>query len=251
MTDKTIDVSIVIPSYNESATLKTESLAAIDAYLKKQDYSYEVLVVDDKSTNNTLAAVREAINNKKHFQLLENAHGGKAVTVMTGMIKSRGKVAVFTDIDQATPIDQLDKLLPKFAEGFDIVIGTRSSRAGAPLERKLMSWGFATLRNITLGLPFKDTQCGFKGFNRQSIEDIFPFMLKKWQSTKKTGAAVNAGFDIETLFLAKKKGFKIAEVPVQWHHVQNEKQVQVIQDSLEAVRDMIRIRMTDLSGKYS
>jgi dolichyl-phosphate beta-glucosyltransferase len=246
----TIDVSIVVPSYNESLDLKLSSIRAIDEYMKKQKFSYEVIIVDDASTNGTLEGVKELVKSLKHFRVMENEHGGKAITVMTGMIASHGAVAVFTDMDQATPINQLEKLLPKFKEGNDIVIGTRQSREGAPLERKIMSWGFATLRNIILGLPFSDTQCGFKGFNRQSIEEVFSQLLKKWQKMKKSGAAVNAGFDIETLFLAKKKGFIIAEVPVLWHHVQNERQVQVVQDSLEAIRDMFRIRFSNMSGKY-
>lgn len=246
-----IKVSIVIPSYNETEKVKKEAIDVINEYMKKQDYTYEVLIVDDESTNGTREIIKDYIRNKKNFKLLENGHGGKAITVMTGMIKSLGEVAIFTDMDQATPIDQVSKLLPKFEEGFDIVIGSRKGRKGAPLIRKVAAVGFATMRNLILGLPFKDTQCGFKGFNRKAVDLVFPDLLEQWQAVKAKGAAVNAGFDVETLYIAKKRDLKIAEVDVEWHHVTNEKQVQMVQDSIEAIKDMLRTRLNDLSGKYN
>ena len=186
---------------------------------------------------------------KKNIRLIKNDHGGKAIAVMTGLLDSTGEIALFTDMDQATPISEIEKLLPKFEEGFDIAIGSRSGRKGAPIVRKFMAFGFSLMRNIILGLPFKDTQCGFKAFNRKSILEIFPVLLKRWKKLKQTGAAVNAGFDVETLFLAKKKGFKIAEVTVEWHHVGTERG-QIIKDSLDAVWDIFRIRLDDLQNKY-
>ncbi len=246
-----IKLSVVVPSYNEAIEVKKEAIDAIDEYLKKQALSYEVLIVDDQSTNNTLDEVKNYIKNKDHFKVLELEHGGKAITVITGVLKSQGEIALFTDMDQATPINQLEKILPEFNKGFDIVIGARKDRKGAPLIRKMAAFGFATLRNLVLGLPFQDTQCGFKAFNRASINAIFPALLDGWKHMRKSGAAVNAGFDVETLFLAKKKSFKIKDVEVEWYHVQNEKQVQIIKDSLEAVKDMLRIRLSDLLGKYN
>lgn len=140
--------------------------------------------------------------------------------------------------------------MPNF-DKYDIVIGSRSGRKGAPVIRKLMAFGFATIRTIILGLPFKDTQCGFKAFNRKSIESIFPELLKRWHKhLQKKGAAVNAAFDVETLFIAKKQGFKIKEVTVEWHHVGTER-VQVIRDSLEAVIDIVKIRANDILGRYN
>jgi hypothetical protein len=183
--------------------------------------------------------------------LIKNNHGGKAVAVMTGMIESRGKIALFTDMDQATPIQEIEKLLGQFEKGFDIVIGSRSGRKGAPLIRKLMAWGFSVLRTLILGLPFNDTQCGFKAFSRQSIEKVFVPLLRRWQKhLKQNGAAVNAGFDVETLFLAKKIGLKIDEVKVEWHYVGTER-VQAIRDSLDALQDMLKIRINDLTGSYN
>ena len=243
-------LSVVIPAFNESKNLKDGVLGEVYEYLKTQTFPIEVLIVDDGSTDDTVALIKKYIKDKNGFRLLENPHGGKAITVMTGMIESQGEIAIFTDMDQATPLDQIERFLPKFEEGEDIVIGSRTGRKGAPPLRKLTAWGFATLRNLILGLPFKDTQCGFKAFNRGSIEAVFPQLLKDWKRKKTKGAAVNAGFDVETLFLAKKKGFKITEEPVEWHYVGTER-VQLIRDSLDALEDMLRIRWNDLRGRYN
>lgn len=244
-----IKLSVVIPAYKEIQNLKKGVLDQVNDYLIKQDYSYEVLVVDDGSPDETADLIEEIIKGKKNFRLMRNPHGGKAITVMAGMIESKGEIALFTDMDQATPLKEIEKLLPKFDEGFDIVIGVRKGRQGAPLKRKIMAWGFSVLRNIILGLPFSDTQCGFKAFNRDSVNAVFPVMLKNWQNMKSGGAAVNAGFDVETLFLAKKKNFKITEVPVNWHYVGTERVG--IKAAIEALKDMIRIRFDDWGGKYS
>lgn len=246
----TIKLSVIIPTYNEEKNLKNGALDEVYEYLKKQKYSYEVLIVDDGSKDKTISLVEEFTKGKAGFRLQKNAHGGKAITVMSGLIASKGDIAVFTDMDQATPLDQIEKFFPKFDEGYNIVIGSRHGRKGAPFVRKLSAWGFSLLRNIILGLPFSDTQCGFKAFDRKAIELVFPSLLEKWQNMKASGAAVNAGFDIETLFVAKKKNLKIAEIPVEWHYVGTER-VQLIKDAIEAIKDMIRIRINDISGKYN
>ena len=244
-----IKLSVVIPSYNEEANLKHGVLDEVYEYLKGKDYDWEVLIVDDGSKDQTREIVKDQIKDKAGFRLIENPHGGKASTVMSGLLESRGEIALFTDMDQATPIAEIEKLLPEFNKGFDIVIGSRAGRKGAPLIRKLAAWGFAVLRGIILGLPFKDTQCVFKAFNRKSIEAIFPRIKNEWGVVHFKGGAVNAGFDVEVLFLAKKFGFEIEEVPVEWKYVDTER-VQVIKDAAAALYDMLRIRLNDLQGKY-
>lgn len=244
-----IYLSIVIPAYNEADNLKNGVLDQVYQYLKQQKYSYEVLIVDDGSKDETVKIARDWIKDKKGFEVIKNPHGGKALTVMAGLLKSRGEIVVFTDLDQATPLNQIEHFFPKFKEGFDVAIGSRQGRKGAPLIRKLSAWGFAFLRNLILGLPFKDTQCGFKAFTHQTIQEIFPKMLERWQAKKSQTAAVNAGFDVETLFLAKREGLKIAEVPVEWHHVGTER-VQLVKDALEAIKDIIRIRINSFQQNY-
>lgn len=244
-----IKLSVVIPAFNEAVNLSRGVLDEIDNYFRKQTYPYEVVIVDDGSTDQTVALVKEQIKDKREFRLVENKHGGKAVTVMTGLFNTGGEIAVFTDMDQATPIEEVEKFFPKFAEGFDVVIGSRQGRKGAPIIRKLMAWGWSVTRTLVLGLPFRDTQCGFKAFNRKSIEVVFPELLKQWKSLRVQKAAVNASFDVEVLFLARKKGLRIAEVPVNWRHVGTER-VQAVSDSIEALKDVLRIRINSFRGKY-
>ena len=244
-----IKLSIIIPAYNEAFNLKLRVLEKVSAYLAQQRYNFEVLIIDDGSTDSTRQMVKEKINGKKGFRLIEVDHGGKALAVITGMLEAKGEVVLFTDMDQATPINQLEKILPEFDRSLDIVIGSRKGREGAPMIRKISAYTFAIIRNLILGLPFTDSQCGFKAFNRGAVKAVFPKMLKIWQAMRASGAAVNAGFDVETLFIAKKGGFKIKEVSVEWHHVGTER-VQLIRDSMEAIKDMIRIRISDWRGVY-
>lgn len=242
-------LSVVIPAYNEEHNLKRGVLDGVRKFLDEKLGEYEVIVVDDGSTDQTKGIIKKFLSSHKKFKLIENLHGGKAIAVMTGMMAGKGEIILFTDLDQATPINQIEKLIPKFEEGFDIVIGSRSGRKGAPLVRKLSAWGFSLFRGIILGLPFKDTQCGFKAFSKAAVDKIIPKIKSEWGVVHFKGGAVNAGFDVELLYLAKKYGFEIAEVPVEWNYVDTER-VQVIKDALAAIYDMFRIRWNDLSGKY-
>jgi glycosyltransferase involved in cell wall biosynthesis len=241
--------SIIIPAFNEERNLKRGVLDEVRKFLDQAVGDYEVIVVDDGSTDQTKEIIKQYQVSYKKFKLIANSHGGKAIAVMTGMQAGEGEVILFTDMDQATPITQIEKFIPKFAEGFDIVIGSRSGRKGAPLIRKLSAWGFSLLRGIILGLPFKDTQCGFKAFSKESVNKIIPKIKSEWGVVHFKGGAVNAGFDVELLYLAKKYGFRIAEVPVEWNYVDTER-VQVVKDALAAIYDMFRIRWNDLAGKY-
>jgi len=242
-------LSIVIPAYNEEHNLKRGVLDDVKNFLEKKRIGYEVIVVDDGSTDQTKEIIKKYAAGNKKFRLIENSHGGKAMAVMTGMLEAAGEIVLFTDMDQATPITQIEKFLPEFEIGTDIVIGSRSGRKGAPLVRKLSAWGFTLLRGLILGLPFKDTQCGFKAFSRVAVDKIIPKIKNEWGVVHFRGGAVNAGFDVELLYLAKKYRFKIAEVPVEWRYVDTER-VQVIKDALAAIYDMCRIRWNDLRGKY-
>lgn len=242
-------LSIVIPAYNESKNLRAGVFKEVENYLRKVSFLYEVVIVDDGSVDDTVSIIKKQIRGKKGFRLIESPHGGKALAVITGLLEARGEVALFTDVDQATPLKEVEKFFPQFKEGYEVVIGSRQGRKGAPLIRKLAAWGFATLRNLILGLPFVDTQCGFKAFNKTAREAIFPKLKEEWNRIKSRGAAVNAGFDVEALFLAKRYGFRVAEVPVDWHHVGTER-VQIIKDSVDGLKDILRIKWNDLRGKY-
>ncbi|MBS3152089.1 glycosyltransferase [Candidatus Woesearchaeota archaeon] len=244
-----VKLSVIIPAYNEAENLRKNVLEQVASYFKNKRYSYEVIIVDDGSKDNTISLVKKYIVNKKNFKLIQNEHGGKAITVMTGLLASRGDITLFTDMDQAVPISEVEKFFPIFEKGYDMVIGLRKGRKGAPFIRKLYAYGYVVLRVLILGLPFQDTQCGFKAFNKKSIKVIFPSMLRRWKKDfKLERAAVNPGFDIETLFIAKKKGFKIVGAPVKWHYVGSERVK--ITTVFEGLRDMFRIRINSFLGKY-
>ncbi len=250
MDSNDIKLSVVIPIYNGAEDLRKKVLDEIENYLAKQDYKYEVLIVDDGSTDDTTKIVEAEIKDKNNFRLIKNSHKGKAVTVMTGLTESKGEITVFTDVDQSTPLSEIEKFFPKFDRGYDLVIGSRNGRAGAPLMRKLAALIFSILRTIILGLPLSDTQCGFKAFNRKSIDAIFPGMLKRYSQVKVSGRALNADFDVEFLFIAKKRNLKVAEVKVDWHD-RNPENAHLIKNAIDALSGMIRIRINSLNGTYA
>jgi dolichyl-phosphate beta-glucosyltransferase len=244
-----IFLSIVIPAFNEEYNLRTGVLDSVYDYLKKQNYSWEILFVNDSSTDNTLKLATDFAKKNSNFFVLNEPHRGKAGTVTAGILKAKGDIILFTDTDQATPIDQLEKILPKFEQGFSVVIGSRHGRQGAPLIRKIMASGFSFLRLLILRLPFKDTQCGFKAFSSSAAKEIFKRLEIFSSKSKSIGASVTAGFDLEILYVARKLGYKIAEVPVDWHHKEGTK-VDPIKDSIEGLRGLLMVRLNALRGKY-
>ncbi len=246
-----IFLSVVIPCYNEEKNISAGALKSVADYLEQQTYSWEVLVVDDGSSDESISLLDEFVKNQPGFSLIKNPHQGKATTVITGMIAGRGEYVLFSDLDQSTPISEIEKFLPWFEKNTDIVIGSRkTSREGAPLSRLIIARGFMLLRTLILGLGnISDTQCGFKAFKRSVAQKLFKRLKLYHQRKKIEGPMVTAGFDIELLFLAKKLGFKIKEIPVSWHYVDT-RRVNPIKDSWQAFWDLIKIRLNDLRGQY-
>jgi len=242
-------LSVVIPAYNEENNIRTGALASVYEYLNEQKYEWEVIVVDDGSGDKTGLAAEEFAKRHKNFRVMHEPHRGKGGTVVAGMFGAEGEIILFADMDQATPIDQVEKILPKFEEGFDVVIGSRAGREGAPLIRKLMAYGFSVLRNLVLRLPYKDTQCGFKAFKKEASKKIFGRLKIFNEKNLASGASVSAGFDLEVLYIARKLDLKVAEVPVLWHHKEGTK-VNPIKDSWEGLRDLLRVRFNAIGGKY-
>jgi len=242
-------VSIVIPSYNEENNIRTGALSGMVDYLNVQKYKWEIIIVDDGSTDKTAELAEKFAISHKNILVLKEPHRGKGGTVIAGMLKATGDIIIFDDMDQATPIDQLEKILPKFKKGFDIVIGSRAGREGAPIIRKTMALGFSILRNLVLQLPYKDTQCGFKAFTKNASAKIFEKLMIFNNNQSQSGASVSAGFDLEILYVARKLGLKVSEVPVVWHHKEGTK-VNPIKDSWEGLRDLIKVRINAFQGKY-
>jgi dolichyl-phosphate beta-glucosyltransferase len=244
-------LSIVIPCYNEEKNIRLGALTKVNEYLKNRKYSWEVLIVDDGSDDQSADLVEKFIKNRPRFSLIRNSHQGKAGTVISGINKAIGKYILFTDLDQATPLSEVEKFLPWLEKGYPIVIGSRNTeRKGAPFLRSLMGPGFAFIRSWLIGLSnIKDTQCGFKAFEANSAKKLFKKM-KLYATAKNTrGSNVTAGFDVEMLFIANKLGYKIKEISVRWHYVET-RRVNPIIDSLKALEDIVRIKFNDLQGKY-
>lgn len=245
-------LSVVIPSYNELANLRKGVLDKIAHYLSKQKFAYEVLIIDDGSDDGSVEFVQNFVKDESNFRLIRNSHLGKAGAVTSGILASKGQWRLFTDMDQAAPIEELSKLLPYIDKGFDVIIGSRSNqRKDAPWTRLIMANGMIILREVLIGLfDIKDTQCGFKMFSEKAAKVIFPKAQKIHQGFQEiSGSSVTAGFDIELLYLAKKNGFKIKEVPVDWLYVES-RRVNPIKDSIYGVLDLLKIKLNIFKGVY-
>jgi dolichyl-phosphate beta-glucosyltransferase len=235
--------SIVIPAYNEGARLGT-TLEKVLNYIAQHGCDAEVIVVNDGSRDNTAELVRSFAEKNPAVRLVENpGNRGKGYSVRHGMLSARGRVVLFTDADLSSPIEEVPKLLQPLADGADIAIGSRWLRSELqtqrqPLHRQLFGRIFNLLLRAALGLQFRDTQCGFKVFRRRALEKIFPLQkIERW------------GFDPEILFLARKFGFRVEEVPVAWGH-SGETRIHPLLDGTRMFLEMLRIRWNDLTGKY-
>lgn len=246
-------LSVVIPAFNEETNLAAGVLDRVAAYLDGQAYPYEVLVVDDGSTDATAALVEAFAGAHPRFRLLRCPHRGKAHTVISGVLAAQGELVLFTDMDQATPIGEVAALLPWFEQGYDVVFGSRGGeRRGAPWWRTVMSRAMIVLRGLIVGLPgISDTQCGFKAFRAHAAREIFRHMqlYRPGAEHQVRGAVVAAGFDVETLFVARKLGYRLKEVPVAWDYART-RRVSFWRDSLRGLCDLARIRANDLLGRY-
>ena len=215
-------LSVIIPAYNEEKRL-LKTLLGIDEYLKKQNYpsadsgqaGYEIIVVSDGSKDKTAEIVRGSISNIGNLRLIDNKENhGKGFVVRQGLLEAKGDYRLFTDADNSTSIDQIEKMWLEFKNGFDIVIGSRDIK-GAVLDppqpwlrQVLLGEGFKLFRKIIIGLwGLEDTQCGFKCFTKKAAEDVLP----KCKIDR-------FAFDPEILIVAQKMGYKIKEIPVFWEN---------------------------------
>lgn len=248
-----IHTSIIFPIYNEVKNLQKGVLDKVLNYAKNQKNIIEVLIVDDGSTDDSLSILKkEYVGKYPKLRILEKKHSGKAFSVIAGIKHAKGNVVLFSDIDLATPIEEAQKLVNEIVRGYDIVIGSRTKeRQGAPFLRKFMAYGFILFRSYLIGLPtIRDTQCGFKAFKKKAALNTITHLrvYKKEQELERS--SVSAGFDLEFLFVAHKLGYKIKEVPVIWRHVET-KNVNFLTDSFEAIRDLVKVKLNYIRGKYS
>jgi glycosyltransferase involved in cell wall biosynthesis len=236
--------SIVIPAYNEEQRLGA-SLDKIAAWLAAQGWEAEVLVVNDGSRDGTAALASQYAARNPAVRLVENpGNRGKGYTVRNGMLHAQGEFLLFTDADLSAPIGEAAKLFAALRAGADMAIGSRWLESGTqtlrqPLYRQFFGRLFNLLLRLLLGLRFKDTQCGFKAFTRRAAQELFPRQrIERW------------AFDPELLYLARKLGLKVEEVPVEWAHDRGST-ISPLRDGPRMFFDMLRIRWYALTGKYS
>ena len=242
-----VAVSVVIPAYNEEERLPM-TLKRVYDYLSKRPSSFELIVVDDGSTDRTAVVAERFFRSRKSgtCTVLKNSRNlGKGFSVKAGVLQAKGKYILFSDADLSTPIDELDKLLQPLREGCcDIAIASRSRkesdiRVRQPWYRTLMGKIFNVFVQVLAVRGIKDTQCGFKCFTRAAAMRIFP----QQQLTR-------FGFDVEILYIARKAEYAILEVPVTWIN-SPQSRVHVITDSARMFSDLWRIRWNDFRGHYS
>jgi len=250
-------ISIIIPCYNEARNLERGVLDEVHAYLAGQPFAWEVIVVNDESTDPSRDLVALAIADKAGFALLDIPHGGKPAAIWAGIQQARGEAVLFTDMDQSTPIEELAKLLPGYELGFDVVIGSRQAvREGTSLLRKLGSFVFLTLRRLVLLPEIEDTQCGFKLCRRQVALETFPHLEFLRKAERPTGWKVTA-FDVEFLFLVDRAGYRLREERVRWRNrdesdtkSQQGDLARYVQESLNMAREVTRVKLNQMRGFY-
>jgi len=271
---------VVIPAYNESQNFRDGLLGPPVDYLQKAKFSYEVILVNDGSTDDTKelleSFVRKMVRLGRNFKLLTIKHGGKAMAVTAGMLEAKGDFVLFTDFDQSTggkamavtagmleakgdyvlftdfdqstPLYQVERFLEEHKNGADIVIGDRDVlKMNNKLLRRFRSWVFLMLVQTVLLPGIRDSQCGFKSFSNSYAKKIFN-NLSVSRTGKVTGGYMGA-FDVEVLFLGLKLGAKTEQVTVVWDKVEG-KRLNPVMEPLKMIRDVFKVRIFDLIGKY-
>jgi glycosyltransferase involved in cell wall biosynthesis len=241
-----------VPVYNE-ARRAAQTLEQITAYLARQSYTSEVIVVDDGSTDRSAEIIESFRATHPNVTLIRNDHRGKGFAVRTGMLAGRGRIVLFMDADLATPVEETGRLLPWFEQGYDVVIGSRAIAGGRDVTRRFHRRVMGVVYNWLVRLltvhGIRDTQCGFKAFRREIIHELFARSRLYGPDSPTIQGAMVTGFDVELLFLAQKAGYKIKEVPVDWHH-RGETSVHPLKDPWRCFCDMLRVWWNNLRGLY-
>jgi len=244
MDEKKIRLSVIIPAYNEEKRLP-KTLEEINDYLQKQPYGSEIIVVSVGSKDKTVEVAQNFSDKVRKVEIINMPQTeGKGFSVKQGMLKAKGEYRVFTDADNSTPLDQVEKMWPEFEKGYDVVIGSRDMKDSdiavpQPFFRRFLGNGFNIIVQVILGLyGIWDTQCGFKGFSAKSAEEIFSRSEIKY-----------FGFDPEILVLANKYGYKIKEVPIRWLN-DTESKVKM-SATIKMFMEVLTIRKNFILGKYN
>ena len=233
-------LSVVIPAYNEEERIPA-TLQSLKEYFKDKDYEYEILVVVDGAEDNTAQVVKDA--NIPNLRLIDNKENcGKGCVVKQGMLEAKGKYRLFMDADNATTIDHVEKLLPFFDEGYDIVIASIAVKGAKVVHsEKFYKRIFGQMGNLFIQIMLvpgiKDTQRGFKIFSAKAAEDIFKRLtLDRW------------GFDFEALAVARKLGYKIKEVPINWKN--DPISLVTLSAYIKTLLEVVKVRLNLWEGVY-
>ena len=229
-----ISVSVVIPAFNEETRLPG-TLAAIVGYLGQTPWNWTIHVVDDGSRDGTADVVERFRRQDARVVLQREPHGGKGAAVKAGLLAAAGEYRFICDADLSMPIRELARFLPPDLTGVDVAIATREGagarRVGEPARRHLVGRAFNYLVQLLLLPGLNDTQCGFKMFTASAVDRIFPNLTVGGWS-----------FDIEALYLARRRGLRIVEVPIEWHY-RAESRLSVLRDGPAMFLDLVRIRL--------
>ncbi len=240
------ELSVVIPVYNEAARVG-KALEGAFAYLKSKKITAEIIVVDDGSKDKTVQVVerykRLASRNQSLKVLKHPVNRGKGAAVQTGALAAAGKTVLYMDADNATPLEEFEGFRQELKKGTEVLLGSRAVdrkkvKVHQPIHREAMGRIFNLLVQLLATPGLWDTQCGFKAFSQRAAKAIFPLQTIE-----------RFGFDVELLYIARKQGFAIKEMPVHWYDSPDSR-VSVFRDSARMFTDLLVIRWNDLRGRY-
>jgi dolichyl-phosphate beta-glucosyltransferase len=245
--------SIVTPTYNESDKISS-SITQITHFMRAFTDSFEIIISDDGSKDNTVQIIENMKEDIPELILLKNPHKGKGATVWAGFDIAQGEFIYLADADLSAPIDEIKKLLVWIQENdFDIAIASReghgSKRIDEPFYRHFMGRVFNLVVQVFALPGIQDSQCGFKLFNKKTAREIFSRLKIYGSEAPEIQDAYLGAFDVEVLYLAKKLGYKVKEVPVTWTYVKTSR-LNPIKDSVKMALDVLKIRVNDLKGLY-
>ncbi len=235
-------LSIIIPAYNEENRL-SQTLTQVKEFVDLQPYSSEVLIIENGSHDRTFEVAQEFSRQFPQLRILQNTERGKGLAVKRGMLDAKGEYRFMCDADFSMRVDQINRFLPPALPDIDIAIASREApgaiRYDEPPYRHFVGRGFNLLIRI-LALPgLHDTQCGFKCFRGSIANELFRLQtISGWS------------FDVEVLFIARRRGYSIVEIPIPWYF-NSESKIRVLRDSIRMGMDLLKIRLNAMRGIYA
>jgi dolichyl-phosphate beta-glucosyltransferase len=234
-------LSIVIPAYNEEKNIG-ETLSEIETYLSNKEFTSEVILIDDGSIDWTVIKAKEFDGRIVGLKIIESKPNyGKGYVIRKAMLEAEGEYILFMDADNSTSIKEIDKFLIVLSHKFDVYIASRrisGSSVNVPLMRRALGFVYILMARIILGIGVSDINCGFKVYTRTAAQTVFKKQLMNDWS-----------FDAENLFTARKYGYNVKEIPVEWKHKYTSK-VKPVRDGLKSFWSLVKIRLNDILGKY-